>query len=61
MVQVVRIGSRVLYLREGCVLTHRQGARTRDCVLRQLPDHDGRALIEVDGKQEHVLVADLMA
>jgi hypothetical protein len=61
MVQVVRIGSRVLYLREGCVVTYRQGARMRDCVLRELPDHEGRALVEVDGKQERVLVADLVA
>jgi hypothetical protein len=61
MLQVVRIGSRVLYLREGCVVTYRQGARMRDCVLRELPDHEGRALVEVDGKQERVLVADLVA
>ncbi|MCO5167588.1 MAG: hypothetical protein M9894_14670 [Planctomycetes bacterium] len=65
MVQVVRIpdsqGTRVLYLREGCVVTYRQGSRTRDCVLRRLPDHDGRVLVEVDGRQERVAVADLVA
>ncbi len=64
VVQVVRIpdskGTRVLYLREGCVVSHRQGARTRECVLRKLPDHDGRVLVEVDGKQERVAVVDLV-
>ena len=65
MVQVVRVpsgtGTRTLYLREGCLVTHQQGPRRRDCVLRQLPDHEGRVLVEVDGKQERVAVADLLA
>lgn len=65
VVQVVRIPdgkgtTRVLYLREGCVVTHRHGARTRECVLRKLPDHDGRVLVEVDGKEERVAVAELV-
>ena len=65
MIQVIRIpdskGTRVLYLREGCIVTHRQGARTRDCVLRKFPDHDGRVLVEVDGKQERVAVVELVS
>lgn len=64
VVQVVRIPdskgtTRVLYLREGCIVSHRQGARTRECVLRKLPDHDGRVLVEVDGKQERVALVEL--
>lgn len=65
MVQVVRVpsgnGTRTLYLREGGLVTHQQGSRRRDCVLRQLPDHEGRVLVEVDGKQERLAVADLFA
>jgi hypothetical protein len=65
MVQVVRVpsgtGTRTLYLREGCLVTYQQGSRRRDCVLRQLPDHEGKVLVEVDGKQERVAVADVFA
>jgi hypothetical protein len=63
MVQVVRItspsGQRTLYVREGGVLTHRASERVRTCIVRRLPDHDGRCLVEVDGREERVLVADL--
>ena len=65
MVQVVRIpdnkGTRVLYLREGGLLSYRQApGRLRDCVVRRLPDHEGRVLVEVDGQQQSVPVADLV-
>lgn len=65
MVQVVRIpdskGTRVLYLREGGLLSHRQASgRLRDCVVRRLPDHEGRVLVEVDGQQQSVPVTDLV-
>lgn len=62
MVQVIRIpdvvnGTRVLYLREGGIVSHRK----RDCVLRTLPDRDGRVVVDVDGREERVPVAEISA
>ena len=63
MVQVVRItspgGQRTLYVREGGVLAYRALERVRTCIVRRLPDHDGRCMVEMDGREERVPVADL--
>ncbi len=63
MVQVVRIagpqGQRVLYLREGCLASLRRATGEVECVVRRLPDFDGRVLVAVDGREVHVPVGEL--
>jgi hypothetical protein len=64
MLQVVRVpgptGVRFLYLREGGLSSVRVQDRVRECVVRRLPDTDGRVLVAVDGREERVAVSDLV-